>query len=585
MMTCSIRGLGRVAVAVMAVGATPPDVLRAQPAASPTPMAAFADVWLDRFARTHPSIAAGNGLHRYDDRLEDFSASAIRHEIAQLRRDRTTLAAMSDASWSADDRVDRRILLGIIDGWLLDLDRVRTWQRNPMIYAAAIADGVHDLMIKDATPAATRMAQVAAKLRAVPGLLAAARTNLQNPPAIFCERGAAMFDGAAGMVSRDLALAFPAPSPERDSLIALGIRTAPLLAAYATDLRALARTATGDWRVGADAVRARYAAEELIDLPLDTLLALAARELVRNQQAFADAARRVDATRPPRDVWAQMVRDHPARGGVVTAARTAVDSLSAFVARRGLAALPTDAAPRVAAAQPFAIGLASMHASPPLEPVPVPSYYYITDADSTWDASRQDAWLERFNRWSLVNTSAHEVMPGHWLHAMAMRATPGKVRRIWIGLNPFPQPSSGQDGWAHYAEQLVVDEGFGNGDPRYRMAQASDALTRIVRLVSGIRMHRGDWSIADAQQAFEREAYVPSAAARREAERSTYDPTNGGYFLGKLALLTLRADLQALEGAAFDLRRFHERVMRHGIAPWWAHRALMLPNDTRPVLR
>jgi uncharacterized protein (DUF885 family) len=272
-------------------------------------------------------------------------------------------------------------------------------------------------------------------------------------------------------------------------------------------------------------------------------------------------------------------------GQLVRAARTSVDSLTAFVQRRGLATIPPGDAPRIEAAKPFAIGFASMHAAPPLETSSVASYYYISDANPAWDPARQESWLQRFNDFSLTNTSAHEVMPGHWLHAMYMRQTPGKVRRIWIGLNPFPQPSSGQDGWAHYAEQLIVDEGYASGDPRYVMAQASDALTRIVRMIAGIRMHRGEWSIEDAQRAFEREAYVPTAAALREAERSTYDPTNGGYFLGKLALLTLRADVQARDGDAFNLRLFHEQVMRNGIAPWWAHRALLLPGDTRAVIR
>ena len=130
-------------------------------------------------------------------------------------------------------------------------------------------------------------------------------------------------------------------------------------------------------------------------------------------------------------------------------------------------------------------------------------------------------------------------MPGHWLHSTYMRRTPGKVRRIWIGLNPFPQPSSGQDGWAHYAEQMVLDEGYRNGDPKLRLAQVSDALTRICRLLSGIKLHTKQWTLADAQRCFEKEAYVAAPAARREAERGAYDPTYGGYFLGK------RGDSQA----------------------------------------
>jgi uncharacterized protein (DUF885 family) len=226
-----------------------------------------------------------------------------------------------------------------------------------------------------------------------------------------------------------------------------------------------------------------------------------------------------------------------------------------------------------------------MHASPPLEATPLKSFYYITDASAEQTREQQEAWLERYNYASLAITSAHEAVPGHWLHSTYMRRTPGKVRRIWIGLNPFPQPSSGQDGWAHYAEQLVVDEKFGGGDPRYQLAQLSDAMTRICRLLSGIKVHTRQWTLDQAQACFENEAYVPMPAARREAERAAYDPTYGGYFLGKMALLQLRRDYAAKMGARFTLREFHERIMRNGIAPIWAHRQLLLPGDTSAVLR
>ena len=221
-----------------------------------------------------------------------------------------------------------------------------------------------------------------------------------------------------------------------------------------------------------------------------------------------------------------------------------------------------------------------MHASPPLEPTPVKSYYYITDAQAAWPAAQQDAWLKKFNYSTLAVITSHEVMPGHYVHSVFMRKTPGKVRRIWIGLNPFPQPSSGQDGWAHYAEQMMVDEGFRASDPRYEMAQISESLTRICRLISGIRLHTGEWTVDQAATFFEEKAHLPAPAARQEAERGTYDPTYGGYFLGKVAAFKLRADYQRAKGAAFNLREFNERVMTNGIAPWWAHRQLMLPGDS-----
>ena len=562
--------------------------LGAVPASQSGAFARFVDDYLDAFARRHPSIAAGNGLHQHDDVLDDFSAAAIRAEIAALKQTRARLQAFDPQSLTPDERVDKRILLGIIDGWLLEQETVENWRRNPMLYASALTDGVHNLMAMESDPAPIRMRRAISKLRQVPALLTAARTNISNPPRLFAERGASMMRGASEMLRNDLDLAF-ASDPNRalrDSLRRAANAAIPVIDAYATYLeREVVPNTSGDFAIGAGNISRRYLAEELIDTPLEKLIAIGERELTRLQAEFRSAANTLEPGKDPLETWRSVRRQHPTLGGVVAATRTVVDSLAAFVQSRGIAALPPNERVVVAPALPFDLGFASMHASPPLEKTPVRSMFYITDARDDLTPQQQEEWLERYNYASLSNTAAHEAIPGHWLHSIYMRRTPGKVRRIWIGLNPFPQPSSGQDGWAHYAEQMVLDEGFGNRDPRLRLAQVSDALTRVCRLLSGIKLHTKRWTLANAQRCFEKDAYVATPAARREAERGTYDPTYGGYFLGKLALLKLRADYKAKLGAKFSLREFHERVMSNGIAPIWAHRQLLLPGDSRPILQ
>lgn len=552
-----------------------------------TPFASLVDDYLDRFAQHHPSIAAGNGIHNHDGQLEDFSPAAITAEVTWLRATRSRLSALDVARLTPDERVDHRILQGIVDGWLLDLDTVKTWTRNPMIYASAVSEGVHDLMTMDSSPAAERMAQVVSKLRGVPSLLAAARANVRTPPRVFVERAAIMFRGVADLLSRDLFLAF---ADVTDQALQVELRAAAGAArqateGYATELETTAlASATGSYAIGTANVEARYRAEELIDIPAPALLAIGERELQRMQGEFTAAAARVDSKRPPLDVWRDVLNDHPKRGEVVPAAQKIVDDLLTFIREHRLVDLPPSERVTVAAAPAYDLGIASMHSSPPLEPRPVKSFYYITDAQADWPIERQNAWLQKFNYATLTDITAHEVAPGHYVHSVFMRRTPGKIRRIWIGLNPFPQPSSGQDGWAHYAEQLISDEGFKRDDPRYRLAQTSEALTRICRLIAGLRLHSGEWSIDRAAQLFEQQAHLPAPAARQEAVRGTYDPTYGGYFLGKMAAFKLRRDYQLARGPAFNLREFHERVMSNGISPWWAHRQLLLPGDNGAII-
>lgn len=547
----------------------------------------FVDQYLHDFARRHPSIAAGNGLHEFDGTLDDFSASAIAREIAELKQTRLRLRAFKASALTRDERVDQRILDGVMDGWLLEQETLQNWKRNPMVYASAFSDGVHNLMTMENAPAATRMRRIISKLRGLPAFLAAARTNVTNPPRLFAERGVVMMKGASGMLANDVALAFPSErgTPLGDSLAQSLAVARTQVDAYAAYLEhEVVPKATGDFVIGAAALARRYAAEELISMPLAAMVQLGETELATQQTAFRAAANRLAPGKNALDVWLTVRRNHPKRGEVVAAAQRTVDSLTAFVLAKGLAMIPAGEHVTVAAAPPFDLGFASMHASPPLERIPVKSIYYITDARADMTDAEAESWLERFSYAGLLNTSAHEAMPGHWLHSTYMRKTPGKVRRIWIGLNPFPQPSSGQDGWAHYAEQLVVDQGYAQGDPAFQLAQLSDALTRICRMLSGIKVHSGQWTLAEAQQCFEKEAYVAAPAARREAERATYDPTYGGYFLGKMGLLTLRRDMQAREGPSFNLRSFHERIMTNGIAPIWAHRQLLLPGDTMSVI-
>lgn len=574
---------------VLVLAATPtlaPAADRHEPGA-PSPFSRFVDRYLASFSRYHPSIAAGNGIHDHDGDLEDFSAPVIRAEVVWLRSTRHALDSMDEVSLTPDECVDRRILQGIVDGWLLDLDTVRSWRRNPMVYVAALSDGLHDLVTMDSSPPEHRATQIISKLRGIPRLMASARRNIVAPPRLFVERSIVMLGGVSELLSHDLPLAFTSvhDAALRQRLARAAASAVRAIDAYRKELetRGLA-SATGSYAIGTAAVEARYRAEELIDLDAATLLAIGERELASTQATFARTAAQVDARRPALEVWRGVQKTHPAPGELAPAARALVDELFAFIDARHLVELPANEHVTVIPAPAYDLGLASMHSSPPLEPHPVQSFYYVTDADPTWPVERQNTWLEAFNYATLADITAHEVAPGHYVHSLFMHQTPGKIRRIWVGLNPFPQPSSGQDGWAHYAEQMVSDEGFRADDPRYRLAQTAEALTRICRLIAGLKLHSGEWTVEQATDLFEQHGHLIHAAAYREAVRGTYDPTYGGYFLGKLAALKLRRDYQAARGDAFSLREFHERVMTNGIAPWWAHRQLMLTGDTRPVV-
>jgi uncharacterized protein (DUF885 family) len=205
--------------------------------------------------------------------------------------------------------------------------------------------------------------------------------------------------------------------------------------------------------------------------------------------------------------------------------------------------------------------------------------YYLTDADPSWSHERQIEHLRDLNLPTLWTITIHEVYPGHYLHYQYLRRIESTVRRSTLFA-----PASYVEGWAHYCEQMMLEAGFGRGDKTMKLGQLAEALVRLARFIVGIRLHTEDWSVEQGVRFFRDEAFLEEPSARREAERGTFDPTYLVYSAGKLMLLKLRRDWQEQQGGKPSLRSFHDALLAHGAAPFWALRRLMLDDATGAVL-
>ena len=214
---------------------------------------------------------------------------------------------------------------------------------------------------------------------------------------------------------------------------------------------------------------------------------------------------------------------------------------------------------------------ASLWAPGPLEARPQRSYYYVTDVDASWPQDRQEEHLRDMNDAVLWAISMHEALPGHFLHVEHLRKVTAAWRKAMV-----LAPVSVVEGWAHYAEHLVVEQGFASQDPAIELGQLAETLVRLCRLVVGLRLHAEDLSVEQGVRMFREEAMLEEGSARREAERGTFDPGYVIYALGRLALIKLRKDVEAHQGASFDLRRFHDGFLGHGLLPFGVLRQLML---------
>jgi uncharacterized protein (DUF885 family) len=541
---------------------------------SAEPLPHFVDEYLSYLYEVHPTNATFDGVHLHDDLLEDLSRRAIDEQIRTLGGFGRRLAAIDPTRLTETERLERPALESSIRARLFELEDVRTWERNPQYYADVLATSLAGQALFDYAPLAERARRVLSKLRQAPRLVQAARDNIKDPPGIFVKVGLESMRGTLRFVNEDLPRAFG----DLGDLHLLGdladaaTEASTAIGSYITYLEEdLAPRSKGSFRLGRSRFEQKFELDEGIRLGADRLLSIAMRELHHTQEEFRRAASRLNGGDPVA-AWAAVKREHPPAGHLVTVAQAQLDELLEFLERERIISIP-DSAPVAVAPTPrfYRWTFASMWTPGPFESRPVRAFYYITDVDPSWAADKQEEHLRDFNYGALWSISIHEVFPGHFLHYQHLRKLDSKLRKSIL----FSSAAL-VEGWAHYCEQMMVDEGFRRSDAKVRLGQLAEALIRLCRFVVGVRLHTEDMSVEQGVRFFREEAFLEDASARREAERGTFDPSYILYSLGKLMLLKLREDYKAHVGAKYSLRAFHDALIGNGTVPVWLHRALML---------
>ena len=542
------------------------------------PLSHFADEYLDYLYENLPTAASGDGMHAHDDRIEDLSRSAIDTRGRELGGFARRLDRISARSLTAEEQLERRMLADHIRGGLFELEEVRPWERDPQHYADLLATSLAGQTLFEYAPLEERARRVVSKLRQTPRLLEAAKANVEDPPGIFVKIGAETFDGVVTFIERDLPRAFR----QLEDLYLLGdladaaTEATEAITRYTGYLRdTLAPRSRATFRLGRERFEGRLRHRDGIGIGAEQLLAIAERELRRTQERFRDMAAKVDPRAEPAEVWRRVKARHPAPGALVQTVRDQLTELVAFIERNAIVSMPDHEAIVVAPTPEFfRWTLASVWPPGPFEPKLLPSYYYVTDVDPSWSAERAEQHLRDLNHATLLSVSVHEAYPGHYLHFHHQRQIQSPLRK-----STLLAPVSFVEGWAHYAEQMMMEAGLAQGDATLELAQIVEALLRLARMVVSIRLHTEDMSVEQGVRFFREEAYLGEGNARREGERGTFDPEYALYSVGRLMLLKLRDDVETREGAAFSLKSFHDRLLGQGAVPLWLHRMLLL-GDT-----
>ncbi len=543
-------------------------------AAGDASFATLARSIIDDNLQRHPSSAVYLGVHKWDDRLEDLSQAAITAETEALKGFRTKLLAVDTAKLSAVNKADREMLIRSMDAGILANETVRSWAKNPDVYSTGVTNGAYIIMKSPFAPAADRLRSLIARERLMPGMLAEARRNLVTPPKIYTQIAIEQIDGNVAFFRNDVTAAF---AEVTDSSLVREFRQVndsvmAALADYKKFLQAeVLPKSTGDYAIGADTYVKLLAATEMIELPLDRLLAIAEADRAKNEAALQATAKLIDSTKTAEQVLAGLQRDHPAPDKLLATTQAELDSLRTFLVDHHIITVPAGDPARVKETPPFmrSTTSASMDTPGPFEPAKLEGRYNMTLPDPRWPRAKQDEFMGQWYYAAITNVSVHEVYPGHYTQFLYAKQFPTDVRKVY-GAN------SNSEGWAHYAEQMMLDEGLHTGEPKYRIAQLQDALLRDIRFIVGIRMHTQGMTVAQAMDLFVKQGHQPRPVAESEAKRGTSDALYGYYTMGKLAILKLRDDYKAKLGGQYSLQKFHDELIKLGPLPLPLVREAML---------
>jgi uncharacterized protein (DUF885 family) len=563
----------------------------APPPDSSAALRSIADEYFDQvYFHYAPSNGTLDGFHQYDAQLEDYSRAAVDRQTADLKRFEARFDAVPVDQLDLTSQGDRELLLSNIHSTLLALNTIRLWEKDPDQYSSGISNGAFVVMERNFASPDDRLRSLIAREKQMPEALEAAHQNLKNPPHIYTEIALEQLPDIISFFQTDVPTAFEqAHDPQLKSEFASSnsaVITA--LKNYQKWLRDdVLPNSHGDFRFGADTYSKLLLYDEMVDTPLPRLLEIGYADLHQNQAEFNRIAHQLEPDRQPREVLAELGRDHPAPGQLLQSFHDTFEGLIQFIHEKRIVDIPSQVPPTLKNTPPFmrATTTASMDTPGPFEKVSTEAYFNVTVPDPHHTRQQIEELMAEFNRGTIISTAIHEAYPGHYVQFLWVPQAPSKVRKL-LGA------SSNAEGWAHYCEQMMLDEGYGQPgtgarDARdakmIRLGQLQDALLRDARFVVGIQMHTESMTFDQAVKFFVDEGYQTPAGGLVETKRGTADATYLYYTLGKLQILKLRADLRKKEGEQFSLERFHDDFLRQGFPPIKIVRRALL-GDTTPTL-
>src|SRR5882757_523567 len=517
-----------------------------------------------------PENSVALGFHQYDGKLTNYSKASLDSELVRLKAYDQQLGALDTATLSPTSFYDYRILRAGIHNSIFNFEDKAIYAKNPMTYAGAIDPSIY--VKRNFGPLEDRLRSIISIESGAPAVFAAAKANLADSLARpYVETAIEVAKGSASFLGKDLVIALK--EVKNDSLMA-AFKAANKIAIGQVNAfidwlkKEKLPKAHNHYAIGVEKYKKMLLYQEAITLSPDEILQIGLKELKKEQESFNAAAKIIDPTKKPVDVYHRTQLEHPTAESLIPDAKKNLEAIRQFLIDKKIITVPSPVRAILKETPEFAraTSTASMDIPGPFEKKATEAYYYITPVDPTWTAKQKEDWLAQFNFYTTDIVSIHEAYPGHYiqfLHLNASNAT--EIEKVYASY-------AFVEGWAHYTEKMMVDEGYGNnGDSiraaKYRIAQSGDALLRLCRLCVSIKTHCHNISVDEATKFLMDNWYQGEKPCRQEALRGTFDPGYLFYTVGKLEILKLREDYRQQEGANFSLQKFHDLMLDNGMPP------------------
>lgn len=537
--------------------------------------------YFDWMTSNFPSHATFLGIHKYDSDLEDYSPSSQEKKSRELKSFLSSFQKLKYKNLKRESQVDWNLLVADIKSKLLEIDSIQSWKVNPDKYSSSANNSIYTLMQRDFAPLSSRLQSIVERQKKIPQFLEQGIKNVESKrvPKIHAQIALEQMPGIIDFFQKTLPKAF---SGVKDKSLAKEFkRTNSLcveaLKRYRVHIRQnILPVAKGQFAIGKDFYKRKLYCEELVDKPLDKLLEEGESELIRLQKAFLKYAKRIDPNRDAMAVYTEVASEHPTPDKLVSSVSGVLEEIRSYCIDKNICTIPGEERARVTETPAFmrALIFAAMDTPGPFEKKAKEAYYYVTVPESSWSAKRTEEHMRTFSNQDLLNTSIHEAYPGHYTQFLWVNKAPTANRKIFGCM-------SNAEGWAHYCELMMLEQGFNNNDSKLKLTQIHDALLRVCRYIAGIKMHTRGMSLEKAVELFEKEGYQEHANALREAKRGTMDPTYLVYTLGKLEILSMREEYRKKYGDTFELKKFHDAFLKQGYPPLALVRAQMFKEPVK----